>query len=188
MTGVDAIKALGSDSEILLKDIPIEHIVKGVQVLSRPLYIRYFKGYRIHIHGKKRVRQLMDREILEKDNDEVSQLLMTLWNRANGPLYHAVYNQVRSINEEVHKIEKIEDEDAGRFLDQLLEEYDPERLFICILFNEVKFSKEIVELKLGKLITIDPWPPEVKEEEEEVTGEGEEGKQAEEASEEVPAE
>lgn len=186
MTGVEAIKALDSDTAILLKDIPIDHIVKGVQVLSRSLYIRYFKGYRIQVHGKKRVRQLIEREILEKENDELAQLLMTLWNRANGPLYHGMYNQVRQINEDVDEIEKIEDESAEKIIDELAEDFDSARIFACVLFNEVKFSKEIIEKKLGKPVPIDPWPPEVVPEESEEGEEGEEEAEAPAQAEEAP--
>ena len=143
----------------MLKDIPIDHIVKGVQLYSRALYVRYFKGYRLQVVGKKRVRALIDREVKEKENEEVGQLLMTLWNRANGRLYHGMYNKVRAVNEEVDKIEAVDDADAGKFLDELLEDFDADRLYLCILFNEVKFSREIVKEKLGKEIPFEEWPP-----------------------------
>jgi len=160
MTGAEVIKSLGPEElEKLLKDIPIDHIVKGVQVFSRPLFVRYFKGYRLQVAGKKRVRGLIDKEIKEKGNEELSQLFGTLWNRANGRLYHAMYNHVRSINEEVDKIERIEDEEAGRFLDELLQEFDADRIYLCILIHEVKFSREIVKEKLDKEIPFEEWPP-----------------------------
>jgi hypothetical protein len=174
MNGVDIIKSLGDELDVMLKDIPVEHIVKGVQVFSRALYIRYFKGYRLQVAGKKRVRALVDREIGEKDNEELSQLLMTLWNRANGRLYHAMYNKIRTVNEEVDKIERIEDDAAGLFLDELMEEgFDAARLYMCILFNEVKFSKEIITTKLERTVPFAEWPPEPVEDEEEVAEDAE---------------
>jgi hypothetical protein len=151
----------------MLKDIPIEHIVKGVQVFNRSLFIRYFKGYRLQVAGKKRVKALVDNEIREKGSEELGQLLMTLWNRANGRLYHSMYNHVRSVDEEVDKIELIEDEAAGKILDELLEEYDADRLYLCILFNEVKVSREIVKAKLDKDIPFEEWPPKPDPEEDE---------------------
>jgi hypothetical protein len=160
MNGVEVFKALPKDEvDLLLRDIPIDHVVKGVQVLSRPLFIRYFKGYRIQVAGKKRVGELLEAEVRGKGNEELTQLLYTLWNRANGRLYHAVYNLVRTVNEEVEKIESIDDEKARAFLDELLKEFDPARLFLCILLNEVKFSKAVVEEKLGRKIALEVWPP-----------------------------
>ena len=168
MNGVDIIQSLGDELDVMLKDIPVEHIVKGVQVFNRALYIRYFKGYRLQVAGKKRVRALVDREIGEKDNEELSQLLMTLWNRANGRLYHAMYNKIRTVNEEVDKIELVEDDAAGSFLDELMAEgYDSARLYMCILFNEVKFSKEVIKDRLEREIPFEEWPPKPAEDEDE---------------------
>lgn len=159
MKGVEIIKSLDQELDIVLKDVHIEHIVKGVQVLSRPLYIRYFKGYRLQVAGKRRVREMVDKEIRDKGNEELAQLLTTLWNRTNGRLYHAMYNKVRTINEEVDKILRIEDDAAGVFLDELLAEYDADRLYLCILLNEVKFSREVIKEKLGKDVPFGEWPP-----------------------------
>jgi len=158
MTGVETIRALGDDASKLLKDIPIDYVVKGVQVLSRPLFIRYFKGYRIQVAGK-RLKEMIDREVLDRENEELAQLFMTLWNRANGRLYHATYNLVRTIDEEVDKIESIDDEQAREFLDGLLEDFDAPRIFMCILLNEVRFSKEVIKEKLDRDVPVDEWPP-----------------------------
>ena len=165
MNGADVVKSLGTELDVMLRDIPIEHIVKGVQVYNRALFIRYFKGYRLQVAGRKRVRALVDKEIREKGSEELGQLLMTLWNRANGRLCHAMYNHVRNVDEEVDKIERIEDEAAGAILDELLQEYDADRLYLCILFNEVKVSREIVKAKLDKEIPFEEWPPQPQPEE-----------------------
>ncbi|MBM4352740.1 MAG: hypothetical protein FJ109_02935 [Deltaproteobacteria bacterium] len=170
MRGVEIIKSLNQELEIILKDVPIEHIVKGVQVLSRPMYIRYFKGYRLQVAGKRRIREMIDKEIRGKGNEELAQLITTLWNRSNNRLYHAMYNKVRTINEEVDKIVRIEDDAARVFLEELLEEYDADRLYLCILLNEVKFSREVIKEKLDKDIPFEVWPPEPPPEEEEEGG------------------
>ena len=173
MDAAEVLNSLGEELDIMLKDIPVDHIVKGVQVYSRALYVRYFKGYRLQVVGKKRVRAMLEKEVKEKGNDEVAQLLMTLWNRANGRLYHGMYNKIRTVNEEVDKIETIEDADAGKFLEELLEEFDADRLYLCTLFNEVKFSREVIKEKLGKEIPFEEWPPPPDPEEEEEEAEEE---------------
>jgi hypothetical protein len=159
MNGVEIVRGIGNDVDMLLKDIPIEHIVNGVQMYNRAYFVRYFKGYRLQVSGRKRVRELVDREIAEKGSEELAQLLFTLWNRANGRLYHAIYNKVRSINEQVDKIEKIEDPKAAEFLDELLTQFDKDRLFLCILINEVRMSPEVLKEKLGKDVPLAEWPP-----------------------------
>ncbi len=180
MNGSDTFIALKDHQDRIIKDIPIGHIVKGVQVLNRALYVRYFKGYRIQVVGKKRVKQMVAAEIHTKKNDELAQMLATLWNRANGKLYHSMYNLVRTVNEEVDLIEKIEDEDAGRFIDELMEEFDAESVYLCVLLNEVKFSREVVKEKLGFDILLEEWPPPPDpEEEEEAEAEAEAAPEAE---------
>ena len=165
MNAAEVFKALGTEADKLVKDIPVDHIIRGVQVYSRALYIRYFKGYRTQT-ATKRVRLMVDREILEKGNEELAQLLSTLWNRAKGRLYHSTYNLIRSVNENVEEIDLIEDEQAAGFLDELLEEFHPAEIFLCIVFNEVRFSKAVIEEKLKRTMPFDSWPPEKEKEEE----------------------
>jgi hypothetical protein len=159
MGAVETIKAIeAADLSTFLKDIPADLVVRGVQAYSRPLFVRYFKGYRIQMAAK-RVREMVDHEVVGKGSEELGQLLSTLWNRANGRLYHAMYNKVRTVDENVDRIERIDDEKAEGFMAELLGDHDATRIYLCILFNEVKFSKEAIEKKLGKKIPIDPWPP-----------------------------
>lgn len=166
MNGVKTLKALGSDLDSMLKDVPVNHVVRGVQVLNRGLFIRYFKGFRLEVLGKKRIRELVQNEALDKGNEELAQLFMTLWNRANGKLYHSMYNLVRTVNEEVDKIELVEDARAEEFLEELLKEFDAKRIFLSVLFNEVKFSKEAIQKKLGLEVPLEEWPPPPSPEEE----------------------
>jgi len=159
MGASDTFKVLSSDElGTFLKDIPSELVVRGVQSSARSLFVRYFKGYRVQT-ASKRVREMVENEVVAKGNEELAQLFTTLWNRANGRLYHSVYNKVRTVNEDVHKIELIEDDKADVFLTDLLKEFDAARVYLCILLNEVKFSKEMVQKHIGKAIPIVPWPP-----------------------------
>lgn len=159
MTGIETLKAVKADVDRMVKDIPMWHIVRGVQILNKGVYVRYFQGQRLEVKGRARIKEMVDTEIFKKDSEPVSQLIMTLWTRSNGALYHTLYNLVKSINEEVDKIEKIEDDKASEFLDTLLKDFDKDRIFLCILFNEVKFSREIIEAKLGRPVPFEVWPP-----------------------------
>ena len=148
--------------QLFVNDIPIEHIVRGTQMLDKPVYYRYFKGYRLQKLGKKKIIELIEREVYEKENEKLAELFMALWNRANGSLYHEMLLHVKKINEDVEAIERIEDEDATRITEMMSEEYDKERLFICVVLNQVKFTPEFVLETFGH-----PLPDRPEEESEE---------------------
>ncbi len=159
MTGIETLRALKVDVDRMVKDIPMWHIVRGVQILNKGVYVRYFQGQRLEIKGRARIKEMVENEIFKRDSEPVAQLVMTLWTRSNGALYHTMYNLVKTINEEVDKIEKIEDDKAGEFLDEMLKQFDKDRIFWCIIFNEVKFSSAVIEAKLGRPIPFEVWPP-----------------------------
>ena len=95
----------------------------------------------------------------------VAQRIGHLERPGNGVRYYDANFYI--VDEEVDKIELIEDEAAGKILDELLNEYDADRLYLCILFNEVKVSREIVKAKLDKDIPFEEWPPKPEPEEDE---------------------
>jgi len=159
MNSVTTLSAVEEHLELVLKDIPLEHVVKGIGLVNRALFVRYFKGFRLQVLGRKRVRELLQKEAIEKKSEDVAQVFITLWNRANGKLYHAIYNLVKTVNEDVDKIEHIEDDKAEAFLDELLTEFDATRIYLAVLFNEVKFSREAIRKKLEKEIPFEVWPP-----------------------------
>ena len=159
--------------QLFVRDIPMEHIVRGTQMLDQPVYYRYFKGYRIQKLGRKKILELIEREVLEKENEKLAELFVALWNRANGALYHEMLHHVKKINEDVEAIEAIEDEDAAKIAEMMLEEYDKERLFICVVINQVKFSSEFVEKTFGSPLPVRPEPepePEPEEKAESASG------------------
>lgn len=159
MTALETIKAVKEDIDKIARDIPMWHIVRGVQILDKGIYTRYFRGQRIEVKGRSRIKEMIDNEIFKKDSEPIAQLVMTLWTRSNGQLYHGMYDLVSSVNEKVDEIELIDDTVASEFCDRLLEYFDKDRIYWCILFNEVKFSKAVIEAKLGRTVPFEVWPP-----------------------------
>ena len=146
---LNSMRGIEPHLQLFVRDIPMEHIVRGTKMLDQPVYFRYFKGYRIQKLGRKKIVELVEREIYEKDNEKLAELMIALWNRANGALYHEMLHHVKKINEDVEAIEVIEDEDAEKISEMMLEEYDKERLFICVVINQVRFTPEFVEKTFG---------------------------------------
>lgn len=144
--------------QLFVRDIPMEHIVRGTQMLDQPVYYRYFKGYRIQKLGRKKILELIEREVLEKENEKLAELFVALWNRANGALYHEMLHHVKKINEDVEAIELIEADDAAKICEMMLEEYDKDRLFICVVINQVKFSPAFVLETFGQPLPDRPDP------------------------------
>ena len=146
---LNSMRGIQPHLELFVRDIPMDHIVRGTQMLDPPAYFRYFKGYRIQKLGRKKIVELVEREVYEKENEKLAELFIALWNRANNALYHEMLHHVKKINEDVEAIERIEDEDATRIVEMMLEEYDKERLYICVVINQVRFTPEFVLATFG---------------------------------------
>jgi len=155
---IASIRGIRHCLDLFVHDIPLEHVVRGTQMLDQAVFYRYFKGYRVQKLGRKRIVELLEREVLEKGNEKVAELFMALWNRANDALYHEMLHHVKKINEDVEAIERIEDEDARRITAMMLEEYDRERLFICVVVNQVRFPPEFVLETFGHPLPERPKP------------------------------
>jgi len=155
---INSMRGIQQHLQLFVRDIPMEHIVRGTQMLDQAVYFRYFKGYRIQKLGRKKIIELVEREVYEKENEKLAELFVALWNRANGALYHEMLHHVKKINEDVEAIERIEDEDAARISEMMLEEYDKDQLFICVVINQVKFGSEFVEKTFGYPLPERPEP------------------------------
>lgn len=137
--------------ESILKNIPIQSIITGVEKSDRAVFFRYFKGYRPSTIGRKKIAEILKDEIYNKKNENISDLLILLWNNFNRDIYHAMLESVKTINEDVEKIERIEDEKAGDIISNLLKTFSKDDIYLCVRFNEVKFSEEIIEKMLLEL-------------------------------------
>jgi hypothetical protein len=168
MGALSAMRLLSEHFDRLVRSIDVPVLLEMLRRVEPLVYARYFKGFRAQTIGKKRVVEAMKREVLEKQNEPVSELLALLWNQKNRELYKEMLSLVRTIDENVEQIKAIEDDKAKEFISTLEARFSREDILICVRLNEVKFSEEAISTMLeGKA---------VKEEESQATeDEGEQG-------------
>ncbi len=141
----------------ILKVIPIGLLIDTVRRLDPPTYFRYFKGFRPQSLGRNRVTNALFKEVFERKNAAVADLINLLWNQSNRKLYKAMHELVKQINENVEEIESIEDQRANEMIDTLLKDFSRQDIYLCVRMNEVKFSEEVIQDRLVK--GNDDWKP-----------------------------
>lgn len=148
MTSVESFALLGDRFERVARPLDLGLMIEHVRRLAPAVYARHFKGYRPQTLGRKRVTESLRFEVFEKANEAVGDILVLLWNQRMRDLYAAMVEHVRTINENVEEIERIPDEQANAFLDDLLARFDRDDVLICVRLNEVRFSPEVIARRL----------------------------------------
>ncbi|NOZ01337.1 MAG: hypothetical protein GXP54_05540, partial [Deltaproteobacteria bacterium] len=112
------------------------------------VYARYFKGYRPQTLGRKKITEALRREVFEKRNEALADIMVLLWNQAHRDVYQAMLEHVKTISEDVETIERIEDDKAEEFTADLEQSFDKTDILICVCLNEVRFSPKFIDEKL----------------------------------------
>ena len=141
----------------ILRSIPIGLLIDTVRRLDAPTYFRHFKGFRPQSLGRNRVTTALIKEVYDRKNAAVADLINLLWNQSNRDLYKAMHNLVREVNEKVEEIESIDDQKANEIIDTLLKDFSRENIYLCVRMNEVKFNEKVVQTRL--IDENDDWKP-----------------------------
>lgn len=150
MTSCDAFTRLGPAFDRALKSLDLAIMIEHVRRLEPAAFARHFKGYRPQTLGRKRVTESLRFEVCERKNEAVGDILTLLWNQEHRNLYHSMHEKVKTINEDVEAIERIEDDAANRFVDELQAEgFALEDVLVCVRLNEVRFSEKVIAGRLG---------------------------------------
>jgi hypothetical protein len=139
----------------MFKSLKPIRIIGEVGKGDRPSYYRNFKGYRIEKFGRPKLVQIARKEMFERENEFWAQLLIVLWNEAHKNLYIGFRDRVATINEDVEKVDAIEDDIAGTWIDEMLEDDTLEDLLLCVHLNEVRFSDAFVRTRLEAPLEIE---------------------------------
>ena len=152
----EAIDALRKLSERLFtrlcKRLPMRTFIAELQRIDRAVYFRYFKGYRPMKIDAKHVEKALRKEVFERDNGLLAQLVIYNWDEAEWRLYGDLQKHIKGINEDVEAIEAISDAEADPILDDLESRYDQRDVCIATLINGVRVSESYIAARFGELL------------------------------------
>jgi hypothetical protein len=138
----------------MLRDLKPSRIIAEVAKGDRPSYFRNFKGYRIEKFGRPKLGKLARKEMFERKNEFWAQLIIVLWNEAHRELYIAFRDRVATINEDVEEVERIEDDVAETWVEEMLKDHVLEDILICVHLNEVRMTDAFVRSRLEEPLDI----------------------------------
>ena len=132
----------------LLKNIPPRTLISHVAKADKPAYFRHFKGYKMSRFGRPTVERIVRKEVYERESELWAQLLIILWNQTNREVYADMRKHVQTLNEDVEKVETIDDAVAAAWIDEMVETYLLEDLLLCTYLNEVRFTDAFVRSRM----------------------------------------
>jgi hypothetical protein len=157
MTSLDALDQLKDRFDPLVKSVDLAILMEHVRRLEPAAFARHFKGFRPQTLGRKRITDALRFEVYERRNSSIGDVLTLLWNQEHRDVYHAMLEHVKTIQEDVESIERIEDAKANEFLDDLVVRFPVEDILVCVRLNDVRFGPEVIATRLeGR----PPAPPE----------------------------
>lgn len=148
MQPIETYKKIEGLFEHLVRSLNFSVMMEFIRRLEPLAFTRNFKGYRPQTLGRKKVIQALANEVYQRNNGTIAEILTLLWNQEHRDLYHDMLAHVKTIDEDVEKIEKIEDDKANEFIDDLLQRYKREDILICVYLNDVKFSENVIKARL----------------------------------------
>lgn len=145
MTSIEAFSHLEANFERIVKSLDRAVLLDFIRRFDPPTFIRYFRGFRPQTLGWKRIVDALYKEVYERKNEAVGDILTMLWNQHHRDLYQAMLAHVKTISEDVESIERIEDELAVQFIEDLSGRFDKRDILACVRLNEVRFSEEVIQ-------------------------------------------
>ncbi|MCB9729237.1 MAG: hypothetical protein H6746_12270 [Deltaproteobacteria bacterium] len=148
---INALRSVEAHFDRVLRHVMPKRLVAELKVGDKGFYFKYFKGYRPESIGRGRIKQIARREVFEGDGHELFANLMIIhWNEHHAPLYREMVTHVKTINEDVEAIERIEDDKAHAIIDDLAQRHDLEDVLLCVRLNGVRFSEDLIQSRLER--------------------------------------
>lgn len=149
MKSLEAFDYLKEHFDAVIRSIDVPILMEHLRRLEPAVFARHFKGFRPQTLGRRRITDALRFEIYERRNEPLADILTLLWNQAQRRLYHAMLAHVKTIQEDVEAIERIEDGKANEILDDMLARFPKSDVLICVRLNDVRFSPEVITSRLG---------------------------------------
>jgi hypothetical protein len=147
---ITSFQSLKEDLDVMIRALKPTDIVRDIRRVEPRLFQRYFRGYRPNKIGRGKMVTVLKPAIMDDGNIAVMQLLSLMWNRRSDALYRDMRKLVKTINEDVEAVEKIEDEKAKEFVSTLKEKgHERAQIHICVRVNGVRFSEDFIRANLS---------------------------------------
>ena len=118
--------------------IPLRAFLAELERLDRSSFYRYFKGLRPQKIDGPYLEKVFHKELREKSNGLMAQLIIYNWDEAESRLYADLQTEVKKINEDVEAITHISDEQGNAIVDVLEATFDPRDIYIGFVINGVR--------------------------------------------------
>ena len=158
---LNAMKRVEPLFDSLVRSLKPARIMQETARGDRPSYFRNFKGYRAEKFSRPKMAKIARKEVFERKTEFWAQLLIVLWNESHRDVYIGFRDRVQTLDEDVEKVTRIEDDVADKWIDEMLEEHTLEDLLICVHLNEVRFTDAFIRRRLEKPLDIERDPNDV---------------------------
>jgi len=146
---VQALRSVVDQLDDILRHVNPKRMVRDMAQADKAFHFRNLKGYRIEKIGRGRIRKIVEREILkDPGHDLFANLIIIHWNEAHIRLYEEMVAHVKTINENVEDVERIEPAQAHVMIDDLLSRHRREDVLVCVRLNGVRFDEDVIVSRL----------------------------------------
>jgi len=146
---IDALRSVSDHTDEIVRHVKAKRLAAELARADKAFHFRYFKGLRPEKIGRGLIRKIMTKEIYGDPGHELfANLLIIHWNEGHAKLYEEMVTHVRTINDDVEAIERIEDDKAHAIIDDLLDRHSTVDILLCVRLNGVRFDEELIQSRL----------------------------------------
>ncbi|MEC8023265.1 MAG: hypothetical protein VX223_04985 [Myxococcota bacterium] len=152
---LNAMKRVEPLFDRLVRSLKPGRIMQETARGDRASYFRNFKGYRAEKFSRPKMAKIARKEVFVRQTEFWAQLLIVLWNEAHRDIYIGFRDRVQTLDEDVEKVTRIEEEIADKWISEMLEQFALEDLLICVHLNEVRFTDAFIRRRLESPLNIE---------------------------------
>lgn len=146
---IAALRSVAEHLDEVIRHVNAKRVAIEIGRTDKAFHFKHFKGYRVEKIGRGRIKKIAEREVLQGDGHELfANLLIIHWNEAHAKLYEEMVTHVKTINEDVEAIERIEPDAAHAIIDDLLGRHELVDVLLCVRLNGVRFDEEVIASRL----------------------------------------
>jgi len=146
---IAALRSVSDHIDEIVRHVKAKRLAAEVARADKAFYFRHFKGFRPEKIGRSLIRKIIDKEIFTDPGHELfANLLIIHWNEGHAKLYEEMVTHVRTINDDVEAIERIEDGKGHAIIDDLLTRHPLVDILLCVRLNGVRFDEGLIQSRL----------------------------------------